>query len=120
MNNRYPPEINDEGWPRVAQRLGEQGGFRMSDVNMFIFTQVRKPTIELVMADLGLPMTKTHTVMEKWGYTGSACIPMALDDAFAEKKIKPGDLVVLVGSGVGYNQAAVALRAPRAETRLFG
>ena len=71
------------------------------------------------MNGLGLPMSKTHTVMEKWGYTGSACIPMALHDAFAEKKIKPGDLVVLVGSGVGYNQAAVAIRAPRAEARLF-
>jgi 3-oxoacyl-[acyl-carrier-protein] synthase-3 len=58
-------------------------------------------------------------VMEKWGYTGSACIPMALDDAFAEKKIRPGHLVVMIGSGVGYNQAAVAFRMPRQEARLF-
>jgi 3-oxoacyl-[acyl-carrier-protein] synthase-3 len=35
---------------------------------------------------------------------------MALDDAVAHKKIKSGDLVVLVGSGVGYNQAACAFR----------
>jgi 3-oxoacyl-[acyl-carrier-protein] synthase-3 len=55
-------------------------------------------------------MSKTHTIMEKWGYTGSACIPMALHDALEEKKIRPGDLVVLVGSGVGYNQAAAAVR----------
>jgi 3-oxoacyl-[acyl-carrier-protein] synthase-3 len=81
---------------------------------------VRKPTIELVMADLNLPMAKTHMVMEKWGYTGSACIPMALDDAFVEKKIKPGDLVVMIGSGVGYNQAAAAFRMPKEEKRLFG
>ena len=47
--------------------------------------------------------------MEEWGYTGSACIPMALDDALEKGKVK-GDLVVLVGSGVGYNQAAVAFR----------
>jgi 3-oxoacyl-[acyl-carrier-protein] synthase-3 len=80
---------------------------------------VRRPTIELVMNDLGLPMEKTHTVMEKWGYTGSACIPMALDDALQQRKIKPGDLVVLIGSGVGYNQAAVALRMPMREPRLF-
>jgi 3-oxoacyl-[acyl-carrier-protein] synthase-3 len=120
MVERYPPEINNEGWPRLVRQVAKNGGFAVSDIDFVVFTQVRKPTIELVMADLGLPMTKTHTVMEKWGYTGSACIPMALDDAFAEKKIKPGDLVVLVGSGVGYNQAAVALRAPRAESRLFG
>ncbi len=62
------------------------------------------------MADLGLPMERTHTIMEEWGYTGSACIPMALDDALEKGKIKPGMLVVFVGSGVGYNQAAVAFR----------
>ena len=45
---------------------------------------------------------------------------MALDDALRRKKIKPGDLVVLVGSGVGYNQAAAAFRMPLAEKRLFG
>ncbi len=62
------------------------------------------------MADLGIPMEKTHTVMEEWGYTGSACIPMALDDALEKGRIRPGDLVVIVGSGVGYNQAAAAVR----------
>ncbi|MGZ3159172.1 MAG: 3-oxoacyl-[acyl-carrier-protein] synthase III C-terminal domain-containing protein [Burkholderiaceae bacterium] len=35
---------------------------------------------------------------------------MALDDAIAVGKIKSGDLVVMIGSGVGYNQAAVAIR----------
>ena len=62
-------------------------------------------------------MEKTHTIMEQWGYTGSACIPMALDDALEQRKIKPGDLVVLVGSGVGYNQAAAAFRMPTEEKR---
>ncbi len=106
--DRYPPEINDDGWPRLAQKLGEQGGFRMSDVNMFIFTQVRKPTIELVMQKLNVPMERTHTIMEEYGYTGSACVGMALHDALAKKKIRPSDLVVMIGSGVGYNQAGVA------------
>lgn len=120
MLERYPPEINNDGWPKLVRRVAENGGFAVGEIDFVIFTQVRKPTIELVMANLELPMEKTHTVMEKWGYTGSACIPMALDDALREKKIKPGDLVVLVGSGVGYNQAAVALRMPAAESRLFG
>ncbi len=111
MLERYPPEVNHEGWPRLVRRLAQEQGFSVSDIDFIIFTQVRKPSIELVMSDLGLPMTKTHTVMEDWGYTGSACIPMALDHAMELKKITPGDLVVLVGSGVGYNQAAVAYRA---------
>lgn len=108
---RYPPEINHEGWPRLVRRLAEEGGFGVEDIDFLIFTQVRKPSIELVMGDLGIPMERTHTVMEDWGYTGSACVPMALHDAREKGKIKSGDLVVLVGSGVGYNQAAVAFRA---------
>jgi 3-oxoacyl-[acyl-carrier-protein] synthase-3 len=110
MLERYPPEINHEGWPRLVRRLAKDGGFAVSDIDFIIFTQVRKPSIELVMKDLGLPKERTHTVMEDWGYTGSACIPMALDDAREKGRIPPHSLLVLVGSGVGYNQAAVALR----------
>jgi 3-oxoacyl-[acyl-carrier-protein] synthase-3 len=120
MIERYPPEINNEGWPRLVRKVATNGGFAIDDIDFVIFTQVRKPTIELVMNDLALPMEKTHMVMDRWGYTGSACIPMALHDALEQKKIKPGDLVVLVGSGVGYNQAAIALRMPSKESRLFG
>ena len=110
MLERYPPEINHEGWPRLTRRLADTAGFTLDEVDLIIFTQVRKPSIGLVMAELGLPMEKTHTIMERWGYTGSACIPMALDDALAQGRLRSGDLLVLVGSGVGYNQAAVALR----------
>jgi 3-oxoacyl-[acyl-carrier-protein] synthase-3 len=119
MIERYPAEINNEGWPRLVRKVAENGGFAVDDIDFVIFTQVRKPTIELVMADLGLPMSKTHMVMERWGYTGSACIPMALHDALRQRKIKPGDLVVMIGSGVGYNQAGVAFRMPLQEERLF-
>jgi 3-oxoacyl-[acyl-carrier-protein] synthase-3 len=120
MIERYPPEINNDGWPRLVRRVAENGNFALSDIDFLIFTQVRKPTIELVMQSLDLPMSRTHMIMEQWGYTGSACIPMALDDAFRQKKIKPGDLVVMIGSGVGYNQAATAFRMPLQEKRLFG
>lgn len=110
MLNRFPPEVNDQGWPLLVRTAAKQGGFGTADIDFVIFTQVRKPTIELVMQDLGLPMSKTHTVMEEMGYTGSACVGMALDQAIELEKIRAGDLVVLVGSGVGYNQAAVAFR----------
>jgi 3-oxoacyl-[acyl-carrier-protein] synthase-3 len=112
MIERYPPEVNHEGWPKVVRSLAANGGFNVSDIDFTIFTQVRKPSIELVMDDLGLPMEKTHTVMEKWGYTGSACVPIALDDAIERGKIASGDLLALVGSGVGYNQAGAAFRMP--------
>ncbi|MCP4656217.1 MAG: ketoacyl-ACP synthase III [bacterium] len=107
---RYPPEVNHEGWPRLARRLAEEGGFALDEVDLIIFTQVRKPSIELVMTELGLPMERTHAIMEDWGYTGSACLAMAFDDALEKDKAKPGDLVAFIGSGVGYNQAGAAFR----------
>lgn len=111
MVKRYPPEINDEGWPALFKRLSQDCGFTVDDVDQLIFTQVRKPTIEHVSEVIGLPVSKAHMIMEECGYTGSACIPMALDSAIQAGKIKSGDLVVLIGSGVGYNQAACAFRA---------
>ncbi|HHY32584.1 MAG TPA: ketoacyl-ACP synthase III [Firmicutes bacterium] len=109
LTQAYPPEVNHEGWPKIVRSLAERGGFSIQDIDMAIFTQVRLPSIFLVMETLGLPIEKTHWIMEEYGYTGSACIPMCFDDAIRKGKIKSGDLVVLVGSGVGYNQAGVAL-----------
>jgi 3-oxoacyl-[acyl-carrier-protein] synthase-3 len=110
MLERYPPEVNHEGWPRLARRLAAEGGFGLDEVDLFVFTQVRKPSIELVMTELGLPPERAHTIMEEQGYTGSACLGMAFHDAVERGKVKPGDLVVFIGSGVGYNQAGAAFR----------
>jgi 3-oxoacyl-[acyl-carrier-protein] synthase-3 len=109
---RYPPDVNHVNWPKIVRALAQRGGFELQDIDLAIFTQVRLPSIKLVMEDLGLPLSKTHWIMEEWGYMGSACIPMALDDAIEKGKVKSGDLLVLVGSGVGYNYAGVALRMP--------
>ncbi len=84
----------------MRKRAGN-GNFTVDDIDFAIFTQVRKLTVECVMKTLGMPMEKTHTIMEEYGYTGSACVGMALDDAVAHNKIKAGDLVAMVGSGVG-------------------
>ncbi len=109
---RYPPDVNHINWPRIARLLAERGGFDLQDIDQIIFTQVRLPSIKLVMEDLGLPLEKTHWIMEEWGYTGSACIGMALDSAVEQGKVRSGDLVALVGSGVGHNYAGAALRMP--------
>lgn len=110
--NAFPPEVNNEGWPKRVREVAENGGFDVQDIDFIIFTQVRLNSIKLVMEDLGLPLEKAHWIMDKWGYTGSACLPMAFDDARKLGKIKSGDLVVFIGSGVGYNQAGVAIRMP--------
>ncbi|HJL42573.1 MAG TPA: ketoacyl-ACP synthase III [Myxococcales bacterium LLY-WYZ-16_1] len=110
MPIKYPPDVNDIGWPRLMRTLAERNEFEMDDVDLAIFTQVRRNTILTVGQELGIPEEKLHMVMHKWGYTGSACIGMALHDAVSSGRAQPGQLVTLVGSGVGYNQAAVAVQ----------
>ena len=79
-------------------------------VALFLFTQVNLSTIKEVMRRMGLPWERTHTVMGKWGYTGSACIPMVLDDAVREGKLKEGDNFIMCASGGGLNMACAAFR----------
>jgi len=57
-----------------------------------------------------IPYQKTHTIMRKWGYTGSACIPMVLHDAIESGKLKRGNTVVLCASGGGLNMACLAMK----------
>ena len=108
----FPAAVNNDGWPRRVRELAAHGSFDLQDIDIAIFTQVRYASIELVMADLGLPMTRTHWIMDRWGYTGSACLPMCFDEARKLGKVKSGDLVTFVGSGVGYNQAGAAFIMP--------
>ncbi|MBI9045645.1 MAG: ketoacyl-ACP synthase III [Anaerolineaceae bacterium] len=108
----FPAEVNNEGWPARVRDLAANADFELEDIDMVIFTQVRYNSIELVMDELGLPIEKAHWIMDKWGYTGSACLPMAFHDARKQGKVKSGDLVVFIGSGVGYNQAGAAFRMP--------
>jgi 3-oxoacyl-[acyl-carrier-protein] synthase-3 len=110
MLERYPPEVNHDGWPRLARTLCANAGVAPDAVDLWIFTQVRKPSIGIVMDALGLPVERAWTVMEKWGYTGSACLGMAFDDAVVAGRVTPGSLVAFVGSGVGYNQAGALFR----------
>lgn len=108
--NKIPPEFNAEQWPLLVRRVAEKSRLQLDDVALFIFTQVNLSTIKEVMSRLEQPMRRTHTIMEKWGYTGSACIPMALDDAARQGKIQPGDNLILCASGGGVSMACAAFR----------
>jgi 3-oxoacyl-[acyl-carrier-protein] synthase-3 len=107
---KYPASVNEEGWPRIARSVLSRVGATVPDVDLWLWTQVNRSTIETVMETLGVPMSKAHTIMDKWGYTGSACLPMALDDAVRAGRLSDGDLVMLTGSGAGLSMGCVALR----------
>ena len=106
----YPASVNEDNWPRLFKRLSAECGFTADQVDQLIFTQISKPSIAIAAERCNVPLEKCHTITQKWGYTGSACIPMALDDAIELGKIKRGDLVVMISSGLGWNQAAAAIR----------
>ncbi|WP_025412720.1 3-oxoacyl-ACP synthase III family protein [Gemmatirosa kalamazoonensis] len=107
---KYPASVNEEGWPRIARSVLARAGASVDDVGLWLWTQVNRSTIETVMRTLDAPMERAHTVMHKWGYTGSACLPMALDDAARAGRLGDGDLVLLTGSGAGLSMGCVALR----------
>ena len=93
--------------PRLINATVEKANLNLDQIDFYLFTQLNARTIEQVMAQLGQPMSKTHTIMDKWGYLGSACIPAALDDAL-ELGVGPvaGDKVLFCASGGGFALAA--------------
>ncbi len=107
---KYPASVNEEGWPRIVRAVLARAGASPDDVDLWLWTQVNRSTIVTVMETLGQPMARAHTVMHKWGYTGSACLPMALHDAVEAGRLRDGALVVLTGSGAGLAMGTVALR----------
>jgi 3-oxoacyl-[acyl-carrier-protein] synthase III len=98
---RLPGDRNVKLWPPLVRRLLEKAGRGLADVDHIIFTQINKAVITEVMGILGLPMERTTCVMDRYGYTGSACVPMALHTALKEGRVRKGGTVVLVASGAG-------------------
>jgi 3-oxoacyl-[acyl-carrier-protein] synthase III len=107
---KYPASINEEGWPRLARSVLARAGSDPQDVSLWLWTQVNRSSIVAAMSRLEVPLERAHLVMGEWGYTGSACIPMALDSACAAGRLSPGDLVLMTASGAGLAMASLALR----------
>ncbi len=105
---KFPATFNSENWPALVREVCRKAGWAVDDVDFFLFTQLNLRTIEDVMARLGQPMAKTHWIMDKWGYTGSACIPMALDDAVEKGLLRPGMKVIFCATGGGMAMACNA------------
>jgi 3-oxoacyl-[acyl-carrier-protein] synthase-3 len=106
---KYPKEVNEIGWPKIANSVLSRIGKTTADVDQWLWTQVNLSTIRDVMTTLGEPIEKAHTIMGKWGYTGAACLPMALDDAVSAGKLEDGDLILMTGSGAGLAMGSMAI-----------
>lgn len=107
---KFPKEVNPDTWARMVPEYCARVGISPAEVDRYIFTQLNIGSIRETLDRLGLPHDRAHTVMDRVGYTGSACIPMALHDAILTGRVKPGELVMLVASGGGLTFAAGAFR----------
>jgi 3-oxoacyl-[acyl-carrier-protein] synthase-3 len=96
-----PGDRNVRLWPMVVNKLLEKAKLSVNDINHFIFTQINKSVIIKVMNELNEPISKTNFVMDRYGYTGSGCLPMAFHHAVKDGTIKRGDKVVFMASGAG-------------------
>lgn len=106
---KIPIETNGTHWPRLTNLLLDRVRRRPGDVAHFFMTQININSIHETLDKLGLPRTKSHNVMDRYGYTGSAAVGMCIADAARAHKLKKGDLAILLGSGGGLSMAALAL-----------
>ena len=98
---KIPTEINPKVWSDSILELCERQKITPNDIQHYFFTQININTIFETMDILGEDRKKAATIMHNFGYTGSACIPMALDEWVKKGKIKKGDIIAFVGSGGG-------------------
>lgn len=79
----------------------EKANLQVSDIDLLIPHQANSRIIDHVVKKMGLPKEKVYVNLHKYGNTSAASIPLALDEALSDGKIKKGDIVVLSGFGAG-------------------
>lgn len=87
-----------------------RAGLSSDDVALFIPHQANSRIIEGAAKRLGVPMERVFVNVDRYGNTSNASIPLALYEARQEGRIKPGDVVVVVGFGGGLAWASAVLR----------
>lgn len=94
----------------AAVKALEIAGLSPETVACFMPHQANYRIIEAAAKRAGIPMDRVFVNLEKYGNTSAASIPIALHEAHHEGRIKPGDVVVLVGFGAGLTWGASVLR----------
>ncbi|MEX1334898.1 MAG: beta-ketoacyl-ACP synthase III [Candidatus Limnocylindrales bacterium] len=87
----------------------EKAGWRPDEIDLVIPHQANVRIIEAVAKGLKLPMERFFVNIDKYGNTSAASVGIALDEAVAEGRVKPGDKIVFVAFGAGFTSGAIAL-----------
>src|SRR5215813_5527926 len=94
----------------VSERLLERNGFKGSDVDVFIPHQANKRIITATADRLGLPAERVIINIDRYGNTTAGTIPLAMQTAIDQGKLKKGDLVLLASVGAGFTVGATLLK----------
>jgi 3-oxoacyl-[acyl-carrier-protein] synthase III len=94
----------------VSCGLLERNGFSQKDLALVVPHQANLRIIRAMQERLGIDDSKVMVNIDRYGNTTAATIPLGLRDALAEKRLKKGDLVLLVSVGAGYTTGGILMR----------
>ncbi len=88
----------------------EKCGLTVNDVDCIVPHQANLRIIQAIAERLHVPMERFYMNLERYGNMSAASIPVALNEAVAEQRIRPGDVVVMVAFGGGFTWGATVMR----------
>jgi 3-oxoacyl-[acyl-carrier-protein] synthase-3 len=94
----------------VLNEVLEDAGLSAADVDWVVPHQANARILDATARKLGLPAEKVVVTVDEHANTSAASVPLALDTAVKDGRIKRGDLVVLEAMGGGFTWGAAALR----------
>jgi 3-oxoacyl-[acyl-carrier-protein] synthase-3 len=94
----------------LAVEILERNGLTSEDLALVVPHQANLRIIRAMQERLGVDDSKVMINIEKYGNTTAGTLPLGLMQALEEKRIKKGDLVLLIAVGAGYTTGAVLMR----------
>lgn len=94
----------------IARATLSSNHVQVEDLDLYVPHQANVRILKAVMERLGLPLEKVLLNLDRYGNTSAASIPIALDEAVREGRIKEGSLVMLGAFGAGLTWASAMIR----------
>lgn len=94
----------------ATKQVLEGAGLKTEDLGYLVPHQANTRIIEAAAKRLNLPMDKIVVTVDRYGNNSTASVPLALEEAVKDGRIKDGQNIVLVGFGAGLTWGAVAIR----------
>jgi 3-oxoacyl-[acyl-carrier-protein] synthase-3 len=96
--------------PPLIRQLLTKANLKQEQVDMWVFHQANQYMLEHLRKKLGIAADRFAIEFSECGNTVSSTIPIALSDLNSQGRLKPGQILGLVGFGVGYSWGASIIR----------